>query len=191
MLAEAAAIMSRREAPRYAFLLRINTAKPLRLWTGVGDLETDRGDDLDPSQVYSGIGILTGLPAIRQLIGGIAEQLTITMSGVDAIPQSYVDDEDSDIVGAEINIGIVFFDDDWQQVGPSGWIWSGTVGPVTSEFGGGVETVSLSVASEFLDRSRASPRFWSNAGHQSRHPGDTMCQFTAALSEGTTIKWPG
>ena len=120
MLAEAAAIMSRREAPRYAFLLRINTSDPLRLWTGVGDLETDPSDDLDPSQVYSGIGILTGLPAIRQLVGGIAEQLNITMSGVDAIPQNYVDDEDRDIVGSEINIGIVFFDDDWQQAAPCG-----------------------------------------------------------------------
>lgn len=191
MLAEAAAIMSRREAPRYAFLLRINTGEPLRLWTGVGDVETDPDDDLDPSQVYAGIGILTGLPAIRQLVGGIAEQLTITMSGVDAIPQSYVDDDGSDIVGAEINIAIVFFDDDWQQVGPAGWIWSGTVGPVTSAYDDGVETVSLSVASEFLDRSRAAPRYWSDAGHRVRHPGDDMCSLMAALSAGVTIKWPG
>lgn len=189
-LPDDSAAESAKGSHRYVVLIRINTATPLRIATCSYLFITTADDDLDPSATYLGYGLLGGLGAFQQLVGGVAEQYSITLSGADAVPQSYVDDDDSDIIGSEVNLGIVFQDHEFQTVDKVGWLWTGTVGPVTSEFSDGAETVSLSCASEFVDRSRAAPLFWSSAGHRSRHPGDAMCDFTTALSEGITITWP-
>ncbi len=191
MLPDDLATAAAREFQSYVPLLRINTASPLRLAVGVGLFSTTAGDALDPSAIYRGVGMVGSLPGFRQLVGGTAEKLSIGLSGVDEVPHSYVDDDASDIIGAEVNIGLLYLDSAWQVIGDALWLWSGAVDQVTSEFSGGRETVTLSAGSEFVDRSRAAPRYWSDNGHRARHPSDTFCKMTSRYSEGTTIKWPG
>lgn len=188
---EQAAAMAAREAPPYSVLLRIATEAPLRLWTGIGDFPASADDDLEPSAIYDGAGVLTAMPALRQLIGGVAERLTFTFSGTDAVPSSYVNSPTSDIERAEIDIGLVFFDQDWQAVAPVGWLWSGRVSTASASRNAGVKSVSLSCVSGCADRTRAGLRYWTDASHQRRHPGDLVCDKVSRYSVGTSITWGG
>ena len=115
--------MSAAEAPRYALLVRIETTESVfRLWAGVGDYRTAAGDELDAEgATFTGIGIVGDIPALRQLIGGVAERITLSLDGLTDALLSLADDDASTVKGAIVNIGIVFFDGDWQDVAPVAW----------------------------------------------------------------------
>jgi hypothetical protein len=189
--------MSRREAPRFGLLLHIGTATAFRVGTFIGWLETTADDTLDPSQIYKGVGILTGLPALRQIVDGSAERLDFKFSAAAAVPQSWVDDPESDISGADVNVGLVFFGDDWSMLRqpdgspPVSWLWHGRADVASWVYEGGKESIALSCGSEFTDRGRAGMRFWTQASHQSRHPGDNFCKLVVGYTVTRMVKWPG
>ena len=185
---DAASAMTEREALRYSLLVRIGTATPLRIWGGIGDFVTDSDDELDPSATYLGVGILGNVPAMRQLIGGVAERLDFTFSGVDSETQAWLD-SGSDIDGAEVNVGVVFFDDDWSTVAPTAWMWTGIADVASLNYANGKKTVTLSVVSEFFDRQRASLTMWTNAAHQALSPGDRFFDRIARMNLTTSAKW--
>lgn len=189
MLQWQAAAMSRLEAPRYALFLRVGTTIPFYVWTGVGPYQASEDDDLAPNVVYSGAGILRSIPGLRQLMAGTAERLQFGFSGVDLKPVSWMND-DASILDAEINVGIVFFDQNWQAVAPIAWFWDGIADVVNSSYDALTKTINLSVVSGYADRQRAQLRYWTDANHQSRHPGDLFCQRVSIYSIGTESKWP-
>ena len=189
--------MARREAPRYGLLIRIGTVVPFRVATVVGWIETTDDDTLDPGQIYKGMGILTGLPAMRQLIGGTAERIEFRFSAASAIPQAWVDDPDSDINGADINVGIFFLSPDWSQMlrqpngdPPVAWMWDGHVDVAAWNYDKGGESITLSCGSDFTDRGRAGLRYWTQSSHQSRHPGDNLCKLVVGYTQTRTLGWP-
>lgn len=187
-LPSGADVEAAKEKHRYSVLIYIDTATPVRIWTGVGDFETSAGDDLDPSATYRGIGLIGAIPALKQMIGGTAERLDIALSGVDSLTQGFMDDS-SDIRGSHLSIGITFFDADWQAVSKVAWLWTGTVDVVTSSYQQLKRTITLSVGSEFIDRSRGMFTMWSNAAHQGRHPGDRFFERTS-INNPYPLKWP-
>ncbi len=190
MLPDAARLMSEKEAPRYALLLRIGTATPLRLWTAIGPFMTTADDDLDPSAIYRGVGILRAFDEINQIVDGTAERVNFTFAR-SLIPKSWIDEDDSDIEGAAVNVGIVFFDDAWQTVAPVAWFWDGIADVSASQYDDGKEQIVLSVGSADTDRARADYRYWTDASHKTRHPGDNFCKLVAGYNSLRVVKWPG
>lgn len=195
MLEAAAAAMTALGAPRYSVVVRIQaTSGPIRAWTGVGDLAIE-ADDVDiEGGLYQGIGLLGAIPPLRQLIGGVAERLELTLAVSDGPVFDLADEDADDVIGAPVDMGVIFFDDAWQMVAPPAWLWSGradvpTVSRTTSD-----ETItrsiSLSVGSAFTDRTRATLSFFTDADQRLRSPTDEFCARVAGYTGTHAIQWP-
>ncbi|MFN4296808.1 MAG: hypothetical protein ACK4FB_08190 [Brevundimonas sp.] len=193
MLPEQAAVMSALEAPRYALLVRIETTEQVFwLWTGVGDYATAPGDELDPEgATFTGIGIVGEVPALRQLIGGTAERVTFSLDGLTDALLSLADEGAATVKGAAVNVGIVFFDGEWQDVAPVAWPWCGTADVPSVQKDGLIRGVSLSVGSAlFLDRTRAVFTYLTDQDQRRRSATDRFCERTAIYNIESTIKFP-
>lgn len=180
-------LMVEARAPRRGLLMYIqgdNFAR--RFWGGVGYLRLDSLDDLDPSGLYTGSGILRELPPLRQITGGKAERIDISVS--DCVPDVMHLINDS-IIGATLYVGYVFFNDDWQIVGPAAWLWEGYIDVVRREQSADSRARVLSAVSGAATRGKAGRRYWSNAGHQSRHPGDKFFDRVQLMTVNTTRKF--
>lgn len=196
MLPEQAEAMSALEAPRWSlfFLLEAESA-PVRAWLGVGDYVLP-ADDVDlTGGTYLGIGLVGDMPALSQLVGGLAERIEFTLSGASDETLRLADDEASEVRNAPVHVGIAFFDQDWQQADDVAWLWDGTadspsVDRSASENGEIVRRVTLSVGSAFVDRSRPVLGFYTDADQKRRSPTDTFCARVAGYGVDSTIQWP-
>lgn len=195
MLDEQAAAMSAAGAPRYSLfvLMRCATA-PVRAWLGVGDYPLP-ADDVDTAGgIYLGIGLVGEIPALRQLVGGVAERLEFTLNGADETTFALADDQVEEVRKAAVHVGIVFFDEAWQPAGEIAWLWEGTADvPTVDREGQGLEAirrVSLSVGSAFTDRSRPQLSFYTDRDQRSRSADDSFCSRVSAYGVDSTIHWP-
>lgn len=193
MLAEQAEIMSAVGAPRYSILVRFGTETPVRAWAGIGDLEIP-ADDVEPSgATYLGVGILGSVPALRQLIGGVAERLEFSLAVPSGEIFALADDEAASVRSAPVDVGVIFFDDDWQQSDVA-WLWNGTADvPSVSRTANGlnvVRTVKISAGSAFTDRTRPQHTYFTDADQKRRSPTDDFCQRVDLYSINSTVKFP-
>lgn len=194
MLPEQAELLARMEAKRYALLALIQTTDgPVRCWTGVGDFIVPPDAVDEEGGRYLGIGLVGEIPPLRQLIGGTAERVDFILSGVDAETVSLADESADSVIGAPLNLGIVFFDETWQPT-PVSWIWEGTADvPSIDQDATGPQVmrqVRLSVATSFTDRTRPFLTYWTDADQRKRSPTDSFCSLVAGYSLDSTIKWP-
>lgn len=195
MLPEQAAAMSALEAPRWSLFFLLEAASgPVRAWLGVGDYALP-ADEVDTTGgTYLGIGLVGDIPAISQLVGGLAERVEFTLTGADDETLRLADDEAEEVRNAPVHVGIVFFDQDWQAVDPVSWLWDGTADcPAvdrSSEGGQIVRRVTLSVGSAFVDRTRPQLGFYTDADQKRRSPTDTFCARVATYGIDSTIQWP-
>ncbi|MGI4818627.1 MAG: hypothetical protein ACRYFE_08905 [Janthinobacterium lividum] len=196
MLPEQAKVMTEMGAQRYAlFFLLMSKSGPVRAWTGVGDYQLP-ADELDEEGgVYQGIGLVGDIPALRQLIGGTAERVDFSLNGADDETLRLADRDADEVRKARVNVGIVFFDDDWQPVDDVAWLWDGTADVPSVDRSGDGETairrVTLSVGSAFTDRTRPHLTFYTDADQRRRSPTDAFCSRVAAYGIESTVVWPG
>lgn len=196
MLPSGAEAMTAMGAPRWSlfFLLTLKDGSRVRAWLGVGDYPV-AADDVDAEGgIYLGIGMVGDIPPLRQLVGGIAERVDFALSGVDETTMALANEDASLVKDALVNVGIVFFDEDWQAVAPPSWLWDGTADVIEQEADGAgeqiVRAVKLSVGSAFMDRTRVSLGYYTDADQQRRYPGDTFCARVAGYAIDSTIVWP-
>ena len=180
---------------RPAFFLRVGSATPLRVWSGVGDYPVAADAVETIASTYLGLGALAGLPALSGLINGVAERVEFTLSGISAQALSMADDESVDIRGSQANIGLTFLGADWQPIGGMGWLWQGQADVVrpsrrASADGQVTRSVSLSVGSAFTGRRRAALSYWSNNDQQMRSPTDRFCERTPLYAPANVKVWP-
>lgn len=195
MLPEMAEAMSRLEAPRFAAFLLIKLPDQyLRLWTGVGPIEVEADEVDEDGGEYLGVGLINEFPPLRQLIGGLAERIDFSLSGVDDLTLSLADEDASQVREAPVHVGIVFFDRDWQAVDPVSWIWEGTADStsVSRQAGSGQigQSIRLSVASAFTDRTRPELAFLTDADQRKRSPTDSFCSRVNLYDGEHTVSWP-
>lgn len=196
MLPQQARIMSASGAPRWSIFFHMACKTSIvRAWLGVGDFALP-ADDVDQSGgTYLGIGLVGDVPALRQLVGGVAERVEFTLNGADQTTFRLADDQVDDVRGAPVHVGIIFFDEDWQAVGPVAWLWEGTADvPAVDRDGSGgqvIRRVSLSVGSAFTDRTRPQLGFYTDKDQRRRSPNDAFCARVASYSVDSTIVWPG
>lgn len=196
MLPEQARIMSASGAPRWSIFFRMACkSSVVRAWMGVGDFDV-QPDDVDiEGGIYLGVGLVGEVPALRQLVGGVAERIEFSLNGADETTFRLADDQVEEARGAQVHVGIIFFDEDWQPVAPIAWLWEGTadVPAVDRDGSGGQVTrkVSLSVGSAFTDRTRPQLGFYTDKDQRRRSPDDAFCARVASYSIDSTIVWPG
>lgn len=196
MLPEQAAAMSALNAPRWSlFFLLDCVGGPVRAWLGVGDYELEPDDVDTTGGTYLGIGLVGDIPALQQLVGGLAERVEFTLSGATDETLRLADDDAADVLGAAVHVGIVFFDDDWQAADPVAWLWDGTadvpaIERDATESGEIVRRVSLSVGSAFVDRTRPTFAFYTPPDQKRRSATDTFCDRVPQYGIDSTVQWP-
>lgn len=196
MLPEQAKVMSESGAPRYALFFHLACKSgPVRAWTGVGDYALPAGPVDATGGVYLGIGLVGDIPALRQLIGGVAERVDFALSGADDQTLQLADRDADEVRDAQVHVGIVFFDQDWQPVDDVAWLWEGHADvPAVSRSGDGEEVVrrvTLSVGSAFTDRTRSTLSYYTDADQRRRSLDDAFCSRVATYGVESTIVWPG
>lgn len=178
---------------RRSYVIRIDTDPAIYLWTGFGTLDTP-ADAVDPAGAsWRGAGGLLGIPSLKALIGGVAERVEFRLSGVDASILPLVTDDADEVDGAEVRVGSVEFDQDWQLIDGVSWEWRGIadqpgVGSAPSDEGR-IRTITLSVAS--ADTRRANPQFqfWTDQSQRLRSADDAFCDHVAMISNSVTRRF--
>lgn len=196
-LSPAAEQMTRLGAPRWSlfFLIKPSAGPWVRAWGGLGDYTLPADEVDEEGGTYLGIGLLAQVPAVRQLVGGVAERVDFVLNGVDPVTFGLADENASTVRSAPVHVGIVFFDQDWQPADPVAWLWEGTadtpgVDRDADPEGGIVRRVSLSVGTVFTDRTRPQPGFYTDADQRRRSPDDSFCSRVAGYSFESTVTWP-
>lgn len=178
---------------RISWLLRIGSDPACYLWTGHGELETP-ADAVDVAGAsWMGAGHLIAVPALQALINGVAQRVTFTLSGVSAETLRLAREDKETIKGAEVRLGHVEFDRDWQLVGGIAWEWLGIADAlkIASRYSddGRIRQIVLMVGS--ADTMRSNPRFtyWTDASQRLRSPDDAFCDHVAMIDGGVTRRF--
>jgi hypothetical protein len=178
---------------RESFVFYLDTDEPALMWTGHGDLPLAADAVLPTASIAAGGGDLVNLPDLEQLINGTSQPVEITMSGVSQEAVALAVEESGSVSGAEAFIGRVQFDDQWQQVGPVIWEWTGEGRgmSVSGEDGddGRTRAITLKLAAGDTTRSRAALNFFTAADQQRDFPDDTFFSHGAGINGGTARRW--
>lgn len=167
-----------------SLLLRIASEPPARAWSGHGDLIIPA--DIVESQPakYLGGGELVNLPDLQQVINGIAARMDVVVSGVSAAILALAVSEAASVKGAPVHIGIVYFNDDL-QIDEVEWIGVLRADTLTTASKDRTRSITLSIGTDFTDRSRAPIAFWTDADQRRRSPTDAIFDHVAGISTGT------
>ncbi len=148
---------------RESFIFRMETDEPAMFWTGHGDLLLPADLILPEPTLALGGGDLVNLPDLEQLINGTAQRVEVVLSGVSQRTILFAQEEGPQVAGAAVYIGRIQFDDEWQQLGPVVWEWTGEGRIVNAEAGATIvrafeatlDAVSLASAQDDLARTPA------------------------------------
>lgn len=177
---------------RRSIIWRLACSPVARLWSGVGDLPLP-GNKLDPSgAVYRGAGALLQVPALKALMNGLADRVEFSVSGVSAeTVRLAIEDRDS-VQGAQLDVGYVNFDADWQPELVV-WQWQGFADVLTTKSEandqGRQRTISLSVASADTLRSNPQIARYTDADQRRRSPTDAIFSHVAGIAAGNTRRF--
>lgn len=173
---------------RRSYVFRLASDPVCYLWTGFADLDTP-ADDVDVTgATWRGAGEILSIPALKALINGTAERVRFSVSGVSAETVRLATDDRDSVYGAELRLGWVEFDEDWQLAGEIHWDWLGIADVITVESAesenGRQRTISLSVASSDTLRSNPNLTFYTDADQRKRSPDDDFCNQVANITLG-------
>ncbi|TCM21473.1 hypothetical protein EDF56_101137 [Novosphingobium sp. PhB165] len=179
---------------RESIVVRIDCDPPAILWSGIGNLLLP-ADDVNPFPVVAlGGGELVNVPDFQQLIGGTAERLDLTVSGVsDETIRLAIDDAPS-VRGAQVDVGTVRFDSAWQLMTVE---WeqvfearSLSISRPQSDGAGNVtRSITLTIVQGSTTRSRAKIAFFTDADQRRRSSTDTIFSHVAGISVGTSRRF--
>jgi hypothetical protein len=183
------------DTQRLGIFFRMASTPIVRVWLGVGYIRPGINAFDATDEIYSGLGELIDVPALSQLINGVADRVTFHASGVsdEVIALTAAG---SNVKGAAVAMGVAMFGSQWQQLGPPRWLFRGRADYVALQQqsgnkgeGGITRVVELSVGSLFTGRRRRGLSYMTDADQQERHPGDLFCERTALYSEADK-NWP-
>lgn len=175
---------------RLSVLFRIACDPVARLWAGVGDLIIPADMVESADALYLGGGQLVDVPDLDQLINGTATRISVTVSGVTNDTLRLAMEEAPSVRGADVHVGLVYMDDDWQIVEVE-WLSvlradTITVASNPGDNGGRVRSVTLSIGTDFTDRSTRPLAFFTDADQKRRSPDDLIFDHVAGINEGTS-----
>lgn len=179
---------------RESLLVRIACDPPARVSSCVGDLAipADNVEDEDGA-TYLGGGELISFPDFQQIINGTAERIEVQVSGVTGETLRLALEDAPSVKGARVDVGTIRFNDEWQPLGPVTWEsrYRADTLSVSSQSGqdGRTRTISLSVATEDTNRSRAPLAFFTDADQRRRSSDDAFFSHVAGITAGTSRRF--
>jgi hypothetical protein len=180
---------------RRSVLMHIATDTPVRAWTGVGTFPHP-GDAVDATGGdYLGLGEMQDIPALQQLVNGVASRVELSLSGVDDRIVALADADAADVRSKIVSLGLQFFDEAWQPLGDTLWIWDGEADVIRTDTVSGPDfvrsrIVTLSVGSITTGRRRPKLNHFTRAQQRRRSSDDAFCDRTGLYSADTELKWP-
>jgi hypothetical protein len=172
---------------RRSILFRLGSDPVAYIWSGIGDLDLP-ANSLDAGvRRYLGAGKLLELPDLEQLINGAADRIEVTISGVSAEAIRLSTEDAPSVKGASAHVGAVRFDRHWQltEVEWIGQLRADTLSVASqSSDNGRTRSVTLSMGTDFTDRSRAPLAFFTDADQRRRSPDDAIFDHVAGISAG-------
>lgn len=180
-------------ANRISWVMRIGSDPVCYLWTGFGDLKTP-ADGVDPDgATWLGAAHIIGIPALKALINGVAERVNFTLSGVSAETLRLARSDKATVKNADVRIGHVQFDKDWQLSGGVSYEWRGVADAlrVESRYGESNRVRSIVLMVGAADTTRSNPRFtfWTDSSQRLRSGTDAFCDHVAMISQGVTRRF--
>ncbi|WP_257164691.1 hypothetical protein [Bradyrhizobium sp. SRS-191] len=180
-----------RAEQRLGIFFRLGITPVQRLWAGVGLVAISDADDGDVT--YRGFGELMNVPAVTQLVNGVADRVDFIISGVSRVAMETAAIESDLVKGATVDLGLGFFD---QQLAFAGmiWLYQGEADVLTTSLdassGSTTRSIKLSVGSAMTGRRRSRQTVFSDFDQQSSSPGDRICERIRRYSQGVNIEWP-
>lgn len=172
------------------FLLIDAWPGPLRVFTGFGDRELEPDAVDAEGGIYTGVGQLIGLPAVSQLINGVAQRIEYTLPIGDETLLALADSEADTIRGARCFQGFTAFDEHWRPMFRPLWLTELVIDVLRPNFAADASTLTVSAATVTSARRRASFNRWTGPAHRAAHPTDAFCDRTSLYAPLTTVKWP-
>lgn len=174
----------------YLFLLECEP--PARVWSGNGDLFIGPCPFDPVGGTYQGAG-LAELPAVQQLINGVAERIELAIGGLTSDGLRLAHEDRESVHRARCKIGSQALDDKFQQIGTVKQEWKGTADTITisseQSESGRVRTVKLSIGSDDTGRSRPKFAFFTDADQKRRSPDDDIFNQVAKITNGITRRF--
>lgn len=172
--------------------IRIACDPPARVWSGVGDLLVPADIVETVPAIYMGGGELVNAPDFQQAINGVAERLTLTVSGVSAESVRLALEDAPSVKGAKVHIVRFGFDGAWQlnEVEYESVFRADSLTTASQQQGDGrTRSITLSIGSENTDRSRAPVAFWTDSDQRRRSPTDRFFDHIAGINSGTSRRF--
>lgn len=172
-------------------LVRIATDEVARFCSGVSPVRIPADDieTVDDAYYYGG-GLLADIPDIDQLINAIASRNTYALSGVSAKTLAVFQEEMAQLEGARVDVGVAYQDAQLQitSVEWAGQLFTGSpsIDDKPGQNGGRTRSISLSLGTDFTDRSTAKISFFTHSDQQRRSPGDMIFDHIAGINAGTS-----
>lgn len=177
---------------RRSVLFRLDCDPVAALWSGHGWLDTP-ADFIDGGgRRWSGAGALLNVPALKILVNGAADRLDFVLSGATAEIVNLVREGRDSVKDADVHIGYVLFDRQWQYQ-THAWEWTGKADVLTTNNApsetGRSRTVNLSVRSADTFRANPQPAYFTDQDQRRRSPTDAIFSHVAGISQGQTRKF--
>lgn len=180
-------------------VFRLGTNPPLRLWAGVNSSPPIGITAVDAvgGNTYIGAGGLLNIPDLEILINGLADRVDFSLSGLDAAITADLQDGAAPVLGAEVHVGFVPLDSNWQPTAPivSLWVgtadfWAETQEPQTDITKSQTRTLTLSTSTG--DTSRARPRLttFTDSAQKLRFPTDRFFERVSRYIQSYSVTWP-
>lgn len=183
---------------RPAIVLRAATDPPIRVWSGAirdialpaDTIETEEG------AVYQSMGYLTEIPAFSQMLNGQAERVDFGLAGTAITGElaAIASTEAADIRDVEVNVGLLVFDANWQEMSPVAWLGAFIADSLGIDRQGAMEgqtrSVKLSTGSLMTGRRRPRIAYWTDPDQKRRSATDMFFEFVRQYSISTTKVWP-
>lgn len=176
--------------------LHVATDPALHMWFGVHDIPA-KIDSVDADgTVYLGGGRLNGLPTLEVLVNGTADNVEMTMSGIDPAAAARMLESIPAVRGRDVFVGLTTLDQYYQPMSNIIPVWHGTASHVAESSapvaGNQNRSISLSllVTSGEGTRSRPSRALWSSAHQKAQYPTDKFCDQTPRMARGVAPDWP-
>lgn len=160
-----------------------------RVWSGFGDFPVPADAVEAAEAIYQGMGVLLPLPTMQQLLGGSAERVSFSLSGVSEEIAALADTEANEVRQATILVGLMFLDEAWQQLSAMRWVSEYEVDSLGGTWDGQTFTVSLSAGSATTGRRRPLLTYFTDVDQRARSPDDRFCERTSQYDAGTSIQF--
>lgn len=179
---------------RESLVVRVDCDPVALVWSGLGFLDLPPDAVIPaPGERALGGGELISVPDFQQLIGGTAERLELTFSGVDEETVRLALDDAPSVRGARVDIGTVQFDADWQILSVE-WenVFEARSLSVSRPQASGdqiTRSISLTIVQGSTIRSRAKLAFFTDADQRRRSPTDAVFSHVAGINAGTSRRF--